>query len=261
MQITQGDSFTNLENRKNNQNSIHENEFNENKNVYYNDKIEFSGNENKKNTIKENYHYSHSDDNENERNENKIKLLEMQLKAIENLFSLQERILAENGLKASLEGNNLQNLQNQQNAKIYETKNINEEGKMMRKTEKKEEYENKNNEKSITPVSDNQKKNKIKKIENIENIENTENTGIADKKIFKSLRAECFPYVRLLELWRKKCFCSVVERMRSEKVKNCSIIYSLSFLLSLLKGTLITFTVFKIGKTVALTDLQEWCMR
>ena len=194
-------------------------------------------NENNKKDMKENNHYSYNDNNEN-----KIKILEMQLKAIENLFSLQERILAENGLKASLEGVALQKQQKIVNNEIESKK---EEGKMTGKndTEKNDyiKHEN-NNEVGKTKFEENQKycvsNNricdnviKIKNIENIEKVENTKNTGnkevieIVEKNIFKDLKLECFPYLRLLELWRKKCLCSVVERMRSEKVENDFIIF------------------------------------
>ena len=190
-------------------------------------------NENNKKDMRENNHYSYNDNNEN-----KIKLLEMQLKAIENLFSLQERILAENGLKASLEGIALQKQQKILNNEIESKK---EEGKMTGKndTERNDyiKHEN-NNEVGKTKFEKNQKyifsnnQNydnvfKIKNIENIEKVENTKNTRnkeVIEIVDFKGLKLECFPYLRLLELWRKKCLCSVVERMRSEKVENDNII-------------------------------------
>ena len=152
-------------------------------------------NENNKNDMKENNNYSYNDNNEN-----KIKILEMQLKAIENLFSLQERILAENGLKASLEGIALQKQQKILNNEIESKK----EGKM-------------------TGKNDNIKHENIEKVENTKNTKNKD-IEIVEKNIFKGLKLECFPYLRLLELWRKKCLCSVVERMRSEKVENDFII-------------------------------------
>ena len=161
----------------------------------------------------------------------------MQLKAIENLFSLQERILAENGLKASLEGIALQKQQKILNNEIESKK---EEGKMTGKNDNIKHVNN--NEVGKTKFEKNQKYGvsnnrnydnviKIKNIENIEKVENTKNTGnkevieIVEKNIFKGLKLECFPYLRLLELWRKKCLCSVVERMRSEKVENDFIIF------------------------------------
>ena len=188
-------------------------------------------NENNKNDMKENNNYSYNDNNEN-----KIKILEMQLKAIENLFSLQERILAENGLKASLEGIAFQKQQKIVNNEIESKK---KEGEMTGKNDNIK-HEN-NNEVGKTKFEENQKyfvsnnRNydnviKIKNIENIEKVENTKNTRnkevieIVEKNIFKDLKLECFPYLRLLELWRKKCLCSVVERMRSEKVENDFII-------------------------------------
>lgn len=57
-----------------------------------------------------------------------------------------------------------------------------------------------------------EKKNDKKNDNKNENIEKNEN------QIFKNLNLECFPYLRLLELWRKKCLCSLVEKLRADKV-------------------------------------------
>ena len=221
--------------------------------VIYNDELPYSENRSKSkveiskrdgNEILENVHNKNHENIEIkdsnivicDNNENRIRILEMQLKALESLFSLQERIIAENGLTASMEGMTRQ----RQQKIIYNEKKDKEEEKEKEKEKVKkrdEKGDNDEEEKEKTKRNEGRENNDRKKKSDFfdNNInshfngnqtktvqsgknERTENTNFADRTVFKELNIDSFPYLRLLELWRKKCFNCTVERMRSEKV-------------------------------------------
>jgi hypothetical protein len=123
----------------------------------------------------------------------RINLLEMQLKAMQNLFSIQEKIFAENGLNAAIEANIHQKRQKFVNQGSG-NENENENGF------------------SLVPFHN---QNDRKHTERMEKVD-TQNIR---EKIFKSVKLDSFPYLKLLELWRNKCFHTSMERLQTEKVR------------------------------------------
>ena len=126
----------------------------------------------------------------------RISLLEMQLKAMKNLFSLQEKIFAENGLNAAIEANIHQKHQKFVNLGSG-NENENDNGSI------------------IVPFH---KQNDRKNTEKTEKTEKVASQNIREN-VFKSVKLDSFPYLKLLELWRTKCFHTNMERLQTEKVR------------------------------------------
>lgn len=120
----------------------------------------------------------------------RVALLELQLKALKSIFTVQEKIFAENGFSAALHAQ-AQSLQHHQ-------------------------YASPSHELQESRVDD--QSTALSAIK--------QNKGIhADKiisKTFKTVKLDSFPYLKLLELWRKKCVAMTVARLQAEKV--CTIL-------------------------------------
>ena len=111
----------------------------------------------------------------------------MKLDAMEKLFSIQEKIFAENGLNAALEANFHRN---QIKSVRFSSTQISSSNNLvdfnLRNSENKFPYMN--------------------------------NTEITDLETFKTVNLEIFPYVKLLTLWRNNCFTNIMKKLQTEKV-------------------------------------------
>lgn len=108
----------------------------------------------------------------------------MKLDAMEKLFSIQEKIFAENGLNAALEANF-----------------------------------HRNQIKSVKFSSQNSSTTADHNLQNSENrIPSMASTATTDFETFKSVNLEIFPYVKLLTLWRNNCFTNIMKKLQTEKV-------------------------------------------
>jgi hypothetical protein len=118
----------------------------------------------------------------------RVGLLELQLKAMKSVFAIQEKIFAENGFSAALHAQ-AQALQHHQSTphEVLETR-----------------FDDKST--AFTALK--------------------QNRGIHTEKIvsktFKTVKLDSFPYLKLLELWRKKCVSMTVARLQAEKVRTSS---------------------------------------
>ena len=115
----------------------------------------------------------------------RIGLLELQLKALKSVFAVQEKIFAENGFNTALHAQ-AQALQHHQ----Y----IPHEAQESRLDDQST---------AISTI----KQNKGIHIEKV------------ISKTFKTVKLDSFPYLKLLELWRKKCVAMTVARLQAEKVR------------------------------------------
>ena len=103
---------------------------------------------------------------------------------MEKLFSIQEKIFAENGLNAALEANF-----------------------------------HRNQIKSVKFSSQNSSTTADHNLQNSENrIPSMASTATTDFETFKSVNLEIFPYVKLLTLWRNNCFTNIMKKLQTEKV-------------------------------------------
>ena len=166
---------------------------------------------NKKTNLNEKKSDYNENENENE-SQNRINLLEIQLKAMENIFSLQEKVLSENGLRAALEGERHQRMSDIEKEK--EKERVRNEGRN-EGNEERERRMNKGREESKERVE-----REVREVgkEGREREEWGKRSSAHDTIIFKNVNVQNFPYLRLLELWRKRCVLSAVERLQGEKV-------------------------------------------
>lgn len=121
----------------------------------------------------------------------RVALLELQLKALKSVFTVQEKIFAENGFSAALHAQ-AQALQHHQYASPSSSSH---------ELQEQSRFDDQSTAISII------KQNKVMH---------------ADKKkskTFKSVKLDSFPYLKLLELWRKKCVAMTVARLQAEKVR------------------------------------------
>lgn len=118
----------------------------------------------------------------------RVGLLELQLKAMKSVFAIQEKIFAENGFSAALHAK-AQALQHHQS----------------------------------TPhaVLENQFDDQSTALSTLKQSRGMHSERIVSKT-FKTVKLDSFPYLKLLELWRKKCVTLTVARLQAEKVRTSS---------------------------------------
>jgi hypothetical protein len=136
----------------------------------------------------------------------RVGLLELQLKAMKSVFAIQEKIFAENGFSAALHAQ-AQALQHHQSTPH-------------------EVLESRFDDQSTALSTLKQ------------------NRGMHTEKIvsktFKTVKLESFPYLKLLELWRKKCVTMTVARLQAEKVRTSNYTSYLILIASLYFSALVS---------------------
>lgn len=127
-----------------------------------------------------------------ESDSDRVALLELQLKALKSVFAVQEKIFAENGFSAALHAQ-AQALQNQHQHHQYASSSSH--------GLQESRFDDQSTATSII------KQNKVMHSDKI------------ISKTFKTVKLDSFPYLKLLELWRKKCVTMTVARLQAEKVR------------------------------------------